>query len=276
MPNRIVREGIIGSKRIDALVRDGNWGAEVFYRRLLSVVDDFGRFDADPVLLKAALYPRQPDMVRDSDLERWLNSCELAGLVRLHESKGVRVLEALDFNQRVRAKTSKYPLPNDCRMTVTRQSSAGNSDPAPNTNTHMSCALDSVQGTEGGPGETIGGESARTSHVGQHVLHEIWKCYPKHRRGRPLGAYAAIQGALDLIAMREDISDPVEYLRGRVIAYAESDEGRSKWAAGAVKWLVEGGYEQSDSQWKRSDRVESPEERSLRLDRIIEASRKIG
>ena len=53
MPNRILREGILDSDRVNKL----SWGAEVFYRRLMSVVDDFGRFDARIDLLKSKLYP---------------------------------------------------------------------------------------------------------------------------------------------------------------------------------------------------------------------------
>jgi hypothetical protein len=42
MPVRILREGILTSERVDTL----SPAAEVFYRRLMSVVDDFGRFSA--------------------------------------------------------------------------------------------------------------------------------------------------------------------------------------------------------------------------------------
>jgi hypothetical protein len=44
MPNRELREGILTSERINALT----FPAEVFYRRLMSVVDDFGRCPAHP------------------------------------------------------------------------------------------------------------------------------------------------------------------------------------------------------------------------------------
>ena len=53
MPNRIVREGILTSERVELL----SWAEEVFYRRLMSVVDDFGRYYARPELLRAACYP---------------------------------------------------------------------------------------------------------------------------------------------------------------------------------------------------------------------------
>ena len=43
MPSRIIRDGILTSERINALTER----AELFYRRLMSVVDDYGRFPAN-------------------------------------------------------------------------------------------------------------------------------------------------------------------------------------------------------------------------------------
>lgn len=109
MPSRILRDGILTSERVNSL----NWEAEVFYRRLMSVVDDFGRFTAHPALLRAALYPLKLDAVRDANMERLLASVEQARLVRVYEVAGKRYLELLDFRQQVRARASKYPPPPD-------------------------------------------------------------------------------------------------------------------------------------------------------------------
>lgn len=107
MPNRILREGIITSPRMIRL----SWPAEVFYRRLMSVVDDYGRYHAHPMLLRAACYPMQLDKVSDSDVGKWLGETRKAALVRVYESRGAAYLELLDFRQQVRAKASKYPQP---------------------------------------------------------------------------------------------------------------------------------------------------------------------
>jgi len=111
MPNRVIREGIIDSARIEALVRDVGWPGEVFYRRLLSIVDDFGRFDARVAMLKSRCYPTVPEMVREADLQRWIAACVKAGLVRLYEVEGRNYLEIVDFRQFTRAKRSKFPAP---------------------------------------------------------------------------------------------------------------------------------------------------------------------
>lgn len=106
MPNRMLREGILTSEAVNAL----NWPEEVFYRRLMSVVDDFGRYYATPKLLRAACYPLHIDKVSDSDIGKWLSACETAALVRVYPAQdGKRYLELLNFRQQVRAKGSKFP-----------------------------------------------------------------------------------------------------------------------------------------------------------------------
>ena len=110
MPNRILREGILSSERLEPL----NWAEEVFYRRLMSVVDDFGRYYARPALLRAACYPLLLTKVSDSDIEKWLTACVNAALVSLYPAPdGKRYLVLLDFKQQVRAAASKFPQPPD-------------------------------------------------------------------------------------------------------------------------------------------------------------------
>lgn len=113
MPNRLIREGILTSDRVNELTL----GAELFYRRLMSVVDDFGRFDARPVMLKVACFPLRVDVVREADISHWTASCEKAGLIALYAVKGKPYLEMQDFRQQVRAKQSKYPPPADATQT---------------------------------------------------------------------------------------------------------------------------------------------------------------
>lgn len=107
MPNRILREGINTSPRMAKL----SWPAEVFYRRLMSVVDDYGRYHAHHMLLRAACYPMQLDKVSEADIGKWLGECRKAALVSVYEISGVAYLELLDFRQQVRAKKSKFPDP---------------------------------------------------------------------------------------------------------------------------------------------------------------------
>ena len=118
MPNRIIREGILTSPKLAKL----GWAEEVFYRRLLSVVDDFGRYYADAGMLRAACYPRQLNKVSDSDVGKWLSACAVAALVRVYPAEdGERYLEVVKFDQQVRAKKSKFPdMRSECLADATQ------------------------------------------------------------------------------------------------------------------------------------------------------------
>ena len=104
MPNRIVREGILSSERVAKL----KWDEEVFYRRLHSIVDDYGRYEANPQLLRSKCYPLQTDDVRVADISRWLTACETAGLILVYEVNGKCYVEVTNFGQQQRT-ASKYP-----------------------------------------------------------------------------------------------------------------------------------------------------------------------
>ncbi len=106
MPNRIIREAILSSEKMALLA----WPEEVFYRRLQSIVDDFGRYEANPQLLRARCYPLQTDAVRVTDISRWMAACQMAGLILNYAVQGKQYLEVLNFGQQQRS-TSKYPGP---------------------------------------------------------------------------------------------------------------------------------------------------------------------
>lgn len=106
MPNRIIRDGIISSSRINAL----SFGAEVLYRRLMSVADDYGRYYGTPTVIRGACWPTAPKKVKESDVTRWLAELTKSDppLVRLYDVSGCRFLEITDFGQQIRSK-SKFP-----------------------------------------------------------------------------------------------------------------------------------------------------------------------
>lgn len=106
MPNRYVRESAIESERVNAL----SWQGEVFFRRLINRVDDFGRFTASIQLLRASLFPLQLERVSEKDVQRLLNESEENGLLATYEVEGKRYLSLAKWEQG-RAKASKYPQP---------------------------------------------------------------------------------------------------------------------------------------------------------------------
>lgn len=125
MPSRIVREGILTSERVNSLSER----AELFYRRLMSVVDDYGRYTANLTLLRASCYPLKLDSVKEDSIKKHLAEAEGAGLIVLYAVAGKAYLEMQDFNQRIQSK-SKFPAPSeaDGKPKVENADKAGNSD----------------------------------------------------------------------------------------------------------------------------------------------------
>lgn len=130
MPNRILRDWT-DSFTVNSL----DAAEERFFVRLIMKADDFGRFHADPRLLKSYLFPLLSD-TRETDCSRWLAACEKAGLLRCYvDDRGRNYLEIVNFKQRTRQSESKFPTPdkqekdnsppNDRQLTVKRQSSGG-------------------------------------------------------------------------------------------------------------------------------------------------------
>lgn len=120
MPNRIIREGILDSEAINALSDDG----EILYRRLMSIVDDFGRFEDKPELIRARCFPLKLadwDLTRVSralaevstpradDSQPLADDRQPRAPVSRYEVEGKRYLQINNFGQRERH--SKYPPP---------------------------------------------------------------------------------------------------------------------------------------------------------------------
>ena len=108
MPSRIVREGIVSSPRVNSL----SLGAEVLYRRLMSVADDYGRFFGSIMTIRVSCFPTNPERFREREIEKWLDEL-LRGekpLVKTYSCSGLAYLELQDFHQQQRGK-SKFPPP---------------------------------------------------------------------------------------------------------------------------------------------------------------------
>ena len=105
MPNRVIREGILTSERINRLTT----GAELAYRRLLSVIDDYGRYFAHPALLRAACFPMKLKDVSEKDVEKWIIEMRDEDLLVTYEVEGTSYLEVHNFGQHKRAMKSKFP-----------------------------------------------------------------------------------------------------------------------------------------------------------------------
>lgn len=107
MANRILRDWT-DSKTINAL----NWPEEVLFTRLLMKADDYGNFNADPILVKSLVYPRKDD-IRVADVDCWLKKLEAADLIRFYPAKGDVFLHILNFGQTQRLRNTKRKFPQE-------------------------------------------------------------------------------------------------------------------------------------------------------------------
>lgn len=110
MANRIIQESICSSDTINGLTPE----AEITFYRLLVCVDDYGRIDGRPAMLKAKLYPLRTKM-SEEDVFGYMSELEDAGLIWSYHV-GDRLyyqVTTWEEHQRVRNKRSKCPAPLD-------------------------------------------------------------------------------------------------------------------------------------------------------------------
>lgn len=109
MPNRMMRDVGLTSRKLAAA---SDWG-ERLYWRLYQAADDFGRFHGDPAIIRARCCPLMLAAKSESDILDGRNQLAALGLLVLYRVAGEDYVQITKFGQRVRAKESKFPGPND-------------------------------------------------------------------------------------------------------------------------------------------------------------------
>lgn len=105
MANRILRDWT-ASKKINSLSAD----EERLFTRLIMKADDYGRFHADPVMIKSLCFPRNEKVTATSIKKLLVGMKEL---VTFYTSDGEHYLEIKNFGQRLRIKKEKFPNPDN-------------------------------------------------------------------------------------------------------------------------------------------------------------------
>lgn len=116
MPNRIIKESINESMGLG----DCSIFTQDLYKRLITYADDYGRFNGDPEIMRARLYPRALDDVSEGDLVDSLTELVGVGKIAFYIPK----IDSREYNkklfgcfpkweehQRVRNTRAKYPDP---------------------------------------------------------------------------------------------------------------------------------------------------------------------
>lgn len=105
MPTRLLKESIHQSERLNSL-------SDFQYRvwvNLITYVDDFGRGDARPAIIKGTCFPLR-ERLSNADIEAALQALAGAGCVGLYEVDGKPYLyfPRWESHQNIRNKKSKY------------------------------------------------------------------------------------------------------------------------------------------------------------------------
>lgn len=112
MPSRVIRGSINWSRSLARVSLQAN----LTFRALLvsDGIDDFGRGEADPLVLKATLFPRQ-QWVGPEQIVEWVDELACEGCVHRYEVDGVPYLQLANWEKHrgnsKRAAASKLPAP---------------------------------------------------------------------------------------------------------------------------------------------------------------------
>lgn len=147
MPNRMIKESIHGSEKISGLT-DFQFRLWV---NLITYVDDYGRGDARPAIIKGTCFPLR-DRVTVKDIDGALHALAGAGCVSLYEVDGKPYLYFPSWgeHQRIQTKRSKYPAPQESTVDHGESPPESNPNPNPNTNPNTNPTRGRARESDGG------------------------------------------------------------------------------------------------------------------------------
>jgi len=108
MPQRFLRPGITASLKWNAM----DWFSQSFYIRIITIVDDFGRSEGDPILLRGICFPVGDNSTEPVPMKLILSGCEqmsAQALVVFFAKQGKKFLQITNWQERARSDKSKFP-----------------------------------------------------------------------------------------------------------------------------------------------------------------------
>ena len=113
MPNRVLKDSINESRGLTSCT----FFAQDLYKRLITYADDYGRFNADPQIMVARLYPRELSVVSLDDLTDALIELVGVGKIAFYTSTARKEVYGAFPNwnehQRIRDSKKRNPDPSD-------------------------------------------------------------------------------------------------------------------------------------------------------------------
>lgn len=176
MPQRFLRPGITDSEKWNRC----DWISQSFFIRLITLVDDFGRFEANPKLLRGHAFALRDDVTAEkvADMCKELAVNELA---IFYVSNGKQYVQLTTWNEKARAERSKFPsFDNTCEQMFSDvikcsvpSPSSPSSSPLPSSN-----IAKSHKPSLGGIFSEMKGCIAAAFKRGQH---DFWTCAEEQR-----------------------------------------------------------------------------------------------
>lgn len=106
MPQRFLRPGIRTSERWN----QASFLSQSLFISILTLVDDFGRYDGRAMLLHGECFVLRDD-VKPAQTATALTELDNRGLIQLYEIDGKKYLQVLHWQERARSQESKFPPP---------------------------------------------------------------------------------------------------------------------------------------------------------------------
>lgn len=205
MPNRILKESIHDSEKVNSM-SDFQFRLWV---NLITYVDDFGRGDARPAIIKGKCFPLR-DRLTNSDIEAALIALAGIGCVGLYEVDGKPYLYFPNWqsHQTIRNKKSKYPAPSESTCLQMKSDDC-------------KCPRNPIQSN---PIRIQSESNTPQSPQGGTVLSfaDFWKAYPKKKdKGHAEKAYAKVS--------EED--------RGKILQALEWQKKSDQWTRDGGKYI---------------------------------------
>lgn len=104
MPQRFLRPGLTTSEAWNSV----SWAAQSLYIRILTLVDDFGRYDARVRVLHGECFALRDD-VTPQDTAAFRSELQQVGLITIYEVGGKEYLQITKWKEHARSRRSIYP-----------------------------------------------------------------------------------------------------------------------------------------------------------------------
>lgn len=259
MPNRILRDGIIDSKVFNSLSDD----AQLFYYRLISIVDDFGRFEADMELLRVKMFGRSLDRWPLTRVSQALTDVSQAltddghMLVSVYRVASKNYLQINKFNQRLRVKKSKCPPP-DGHLSVECQSIVGHLPASAEAEAEAEAEVESEAETHSKSGAQNGSIATPRPQLGsvldQYVLESIGRIAARHPKAS--GIEIGKRMLMDLMLSATDPEGNIKSIERKHQKFCESNDWikeNHRYCPKLSNWIADGGYMDPDPNTRVDD-----------------------